>query len=91
VLRALYHIGGAIKAVLMMVLATRGGPGRSTAVLPAVISKQDAESPKVITAGRATAPPAPSPTPLRSLTCRDIAAETVEKLKAKGFDWSDVF
>jgi hypothetical protein len=29
--------------------------------------------------------------PLRSLTCRDIAVETVEKLRAKGFDWSDVF
>ena len=89
-LRAIHRIGGGVKATFMMALAARGGLGRSTVVLPAVISRQDAESPKVVAAGRAAASPGPPPTPLRGLTCRDIAAETVEKLEARGFDWSDV-
>jgi hypothetical protein len=91
VLRALCHIGGSVKAVFIMARAARGRPRRSTVILPAVISEQDAETSKIIAMERATAPSDPSPTPLRSVTCHDITVDSIEKLKAKGFDWSDVF
>ena len=46
---------------------------------------------RVTAAVRATAPPdASPPPPLCTITCRDIAAEAVEVLAAKGFDWRGV-